>query len=408
LVSDPDRGVEVTASAPDEHGLLLERHAPIVLGRALDQLVTLTEVQLGMSKKIPGGTAITMRPWRTFIGVEFEPEEEIAFDRFVLRVEALNEWASRSGFPPDTLPLNRNRFTIEYATPEPIDVAQVDNIRVRVRFGSWGRTRGTPLVSVEVGQEAEFEFVADGPMPYDVLEPLARHIRNFVMFAARQRVDVVSTRGYIKPEVGERSLRDHKVDIVSRTYGLPDRDQPKLDEHGLLFRLDHNGDPPESRLDRWLTLQHEDELGPVFNLYLAGLYQPKLFIEFQFLALAQAAESLHSRRLRRQPYGTAIVGLVKRLPPGVKAVLPERQVFARKVEATRNYHTHWNLDDRAEAATTMEELNGLTAALRCVLEALLLLELGFTHEEVDQLLERHLNFKRELRWGLESCGLVPE
>jgi len=108
-------------------------------------------------------------------------------------------------------------------------------------------------------------------MPYDVLEPLAQHIPNFVMFAARQRVDVVSTRGYIKPEEGERSLEDHKVDIVSRTYGLPDRDQPKLDEHGLLFRLDHNGDPPESRLDRWLTLQHEDELGPVFNLYLAGL-----------------------------------------------------------------------------------------------------------------------------------------
>lgn len=87
---------------------------------------------------------------------------------------------------------------------------------------------------------------------------------------------------------------------------------------------------------------------------------------------------------------------MKRLPPGVKAVLPERQVFARKVEATP-----------AEAATPMEELSGLTAALRCVLEALLRLELGFTCEEVDQLLERHLNFKRELRWGLESCGLAP-
>lgn len=96
---------------------------------------------------------------------------------------------------------------------------------------------------------------------------------------------------------------------------------------------------------------------------------------------------------------------LRRGPPlCVQDLLPEPERFARKVKITRHYHAHWSADPRAEAATTLGELDGLAKAFRCVLEALLLLELGFTVEEADGLLERNLNYRRELSRGLEAAN----
>ena len=134
------------------------------------------------------------------------------------------------------------------------------------------------------------------------------------------------------------------------------------------------------------------------------MYQPRAFVEYQFIALAHAAEILHTRRVRRQAYNVSIRSLVQQLPVGLRGMLPAPHVFARRVEASRNLHAHGDSRQRAEAATSFDDIAGLTRALRCVLEAILLLELGFTGAEVDELLEKNLNYKRQLTRGLSQAG----
>jgi Apea-like HEPN len=205
----------------------------------------------------------------------------------------------------------------------------------------------------------------------------------------------------------------------------------------LLFTLAENGDPGEDRLTRWLALG--EDLGPVFDLYLVSVYQPRIFAELQFLSLAQAAESLHARRFEtkilptdehrarvkavaeaapvdlrdwvrerladanRKSFRNALSELIETLPPQVKARFEDVDRFSEKVRVTRNYLTHWNEGLKMKAARG-QDLVALTSLLRCVLEALLLLELGFAVDDVDLLLERNHGYQSDLNFGFSSLA----
>jgi hypothetical protein len=153
-----------------------------------------------------------------------------------------------------------------------------------------------------------------------------------------------------------------------------------------------------------VELAHEDNLGPVLDLYLSTMYQPQAFAEYQFIALAHAAEILHTRTVKKQAYNISISAVLKRLPPRLRKLFPPPHEFARKAEASRSLHAHGDQKNSADAATTFDELAGLTRALRCLLEVVLLLELGFTEVVVDELLKKNLNYERELKRALLRAG----
>lgn len=446
LVEDPARGVRVTASAPDRHDLLMETFSPIVWGRTVDQLVTMTDVRVDVAGRLPGGAELTLTPQRTFVGRRaFEPDESIALKRLVVRMEGLDEWAAQSGFGRTWLP-SLDRFTLGFERPDPIPLAEVDGICIDLNFWVSTQPRGDPPVAWNIEQESVIRFQSDEPVPYDVLEPLAQHTRNFVTFAARHALDVLFTRGYLDPIDGRSYPEDYldELEIVSRCFPPRDpSDDPPTNRDSFMFTAADSGDPADGRLARWLARTHEDDLGPVLDLYLSTMYQPRAFVEYQFLALAQALESFHSRRFQtrvlsradhrervravlralaheeelcnwarqrlrganRKTYHDAIIELLASLPPGVAELFTDSEHFARKVVATRNYHTHWNRALRAEAVTDSHALGRFSRALRCVLEALLLLEIGFTADETDALLARNRDFRRDLTRGLAAAGL---
>ena len=67
---------------------------------------------------------------------------------------------------------------------------------------------------------------------------------------------------------------------------------------------------------------------------------------------------------------------------------------------TRNYLTHWTpeLENRAAKG---EALVRLMFALRLVLEALLLLEVGFTHDEIERLHNDNFAIRRDLDYAFD-------
>jgi nitroreductase len=175
----------------------------------------------------------------------------------------------------------------------------------------------------------------------------------------------------------------------------------------------------------------------VFDLYLVGLFQPRIFLELKFLSLAQAAESLHARsfdskvlpkadhranvravadaapaelrewaRVRlqdanRKSFRDALAELIAALPAVIADALANVAAFAERIRVTRNYLTHWTESLEAEAARGAE-LFALTRLLRAILEALLLLELGFSKDEVEKLLQRNEDYKRQFNGALAT------
>ena len=83
------------------------------------------------------------------------------------------------------------------------------------------------------------------------------------------------------------------------------------------------------------------------------------------------------------------------LVPLTKDAIADPEELAEKVKVTRNYLTHWNKDLEDEAARG-SELAALTLVLRSVMEALLLVEVGFDRDEAGELLERNEDYKQNL------------
>jgi hypothetical protein len=256
---DPAEGAELRLSTVAHDPVLasaIERF-PLLHGQpTTGKVVTLLSVDAtDMQTTIPGGVQATLRPWRTFFGVWFEPGEEIAFDRLLLRLEGLDAWANVSGF---TLQSGGPRgYSVDYKLPDDVGVGTAEAVVLKLSFVGQRRPSATPVTAVELSQQARLEIVATGPQRYQDLDELVRQIRNFFMFVTRERVAILSLQGELAAEARRGEEVESRRQMVSILYGSPARDEahrrrPRPRE--LLFTLTENGDSDGSRLGRWLGL----------------------------------------------------------------------------------------------------------------------------------------------------------
>jgi len=175
-------------------------------------------------------------------------------------------------------------------------------------------------------------------------------------------------------------------------------------------------------------------LRPVYTLYFSALYSEGMYLESEFLSLAQAVEIFHrslygdedkyfsSSEFRR--YRKAMLSplpkrardllqsklahaneyslkerlddLSSKTPPSVKhLVVKDFDDFTTRVKDTRHHLTHYSSQKRA---FTEEELFGANRRLRLWLMALLLSEIGIPEPVVIEALKKYkrLNFPTEL------------
>ncbi len=178
----------------------------------------------------------------------------------------------------------------------------------------------------------------------------------------------------------------------------------------------------ESFLRKWF--EKVDLLEPIYDLYFGTLYNPCMYLKHRFLSLIQAIESFHQRiyggeYLLDENYKKVYDTLVNAIPNGVKTDFKEilenklkygnelslrkrlkeifdkyqeilnvfienKNTFIEKVVDTRNYQTHHDKDLKERYASG-KELYNLTQKLKILLEICLLIELGFSSEEIKDL-----------------------
>ena len=110
---------------------------------------------------------------------------------------------------------------------------------------------------LELEQAAVLRFSSQEPVRYATLEPLAQHVRNFVMFAARQALDVLLVRGYVDPPESELvTYPDGYLEpVMIRSRYFPRRDPaetPPVRREEFVFRAPSV--EAGAKLEQWIEL----------------------------------------------------------------------------------------------------------------------------------------------------------
>jgi hypothetical protein len=304
----------------------------------------------------------------------------------------------------------------------------VGSSRVSISYG--GTLSPEPPRSVSLRQATLLSVDVETPVPLQELfeSPVARVLR-FLTLGFGRPAYVLKLTGRSDEAVLPRpdgSSSPREVEILFGTHARVDGETKPLSPHEMLFTLSDIGSRFEEMLNIWFA--RYDLLEPVHDLYFGTRYAEKLYPAYQVLSLAQALETYHRRvfegtALTREDFEPIRAALEARLPasldmeinslfrsrigymneiglgarlrcllglaePTISPYIPNSRTFVQLAVNTRNYLTHFNPDLRERAATAPVDQWFLAERFRLLLEVVLLLDVGFSSENVAALIER--------------------
>ncbi len=367
-----------------------------------------------------------------YIGVHFSSEEKVKFRELSLSFYNLDEWFSKSAFT--TQSSKSGSRVVTYEQPSPVRTTVGDFHIDFVVFGpseSIGR-----FTHVNISQEARINIWSDVEKSMDEFLPFIRHLQNFLTLGMANPTFVREVTGFTETRKEEPAFY-YPVKIYYPADGLKPN-TVDVQYFQMMFTLPAIEEQIQQILEKWIF--KADIIKPVYDLYFSALYNPSIYLEFEFLSLAQAVETYH-----RQIYGgkfqsdqTFKDGLYKILVAAIPTDIPEdfrnsleggrlkfaneyslrkrlqllsrhlRQnlninflqnrdlcnAFAQKVADTRNYLTHYSPELKDNAAKPGEGLHDLTQELRLVLQICFLEELGFTFDKITEIFKKNREYRK--------------
>jgi ApeA N-terminal domain 1 len=420
-------------------------YQPRILGQAQNgEQVTLEgcngrSLQLGF----PRFATSAYGPHFVLIGAWYEPGEEVVFDEITIRYSDLDTWACTSGFEVELNPTldatGVASLESTFTPPEEIEAVLDEGTTLKVEFPYTVSGMRPLMTELHITQGATIRIVFDTPANIEESLTYVASLRNFLSLAVGRPIRVLSVHGFHNPPADAESdpltrLRPHKVDveILYRLVGLPEAPARELHPTEMLFTLADIHPRLEQILSTWFAKQ--ELLGPVLARYFHLVHMPPTSVENEFENLVRVLETHHRRTVgaagrtsEHEERLSAIQSSVpeeyrewleKKLKYSHELTLPERLAgalercptitsrligdsarkknsFVRKVASTRNYQTHLEPSGQAEAARGAR-LVTLVKQLRPLVEMTLLLEIGFSCDEVAALFDREGHRYREV------------
>jgi hypothetical protein len=144
-------------------------------------------------------------------------------------------------------------------------------------------------------------------------------------------------------------------------------------------------------IEAWLSMPQE--LRPLENLIYGTIRNSSMFVETEFLSLAQGLESLHRLTDSRAPtdkvtFKDRIESLIARVSPDrARTLLGDPQLFEQSLRKTRNFFTHPGIPKTAGVLSRVKEIFLLNQKLHAFLRLLMLLYVGFPEDAVFDLVQ---------------------
>lgn len=369
-----------------------------------------------------------------FIGWHFTKPEELKFKSFFVNYPYFEEWSKIGVFSHCLESEEKSKqYEVKYEVPEPVE-AKVDNFKISFDHnldisGDWLREvnlKHTTFIKIEPEDELHFEEY----------QSILYHLQNFLSLATTRTIYPLSIEAtaeqYKRVSTFPKSKVHHPhIEIFYNVIGKVDLSK-KLTHYDMLFTFEDISGQFETYLQNWFD--KADLLKPVYDLFFGTLYNPSMYLEFQFLSLIQAVESYHRRIFGgeyssdedyKEVYDTLANAIPDRVEGGFKDSLKSRirygnefslrtrlrgifesdkyqeiisefienkDAFIGAVVDTRNYLTHYEGEEKAAIG---EEIDPFIQKLKILLEMCLLTELGFSSEEIKKLFSRNKRYQRE-------------
>lgn len=370
---------------------------------------------------------------RVFVGTHFEKIEDIKFKSVSVRYLYLDEWLNVSGFEMSFDKNNlRKEVVIKYQQPKPFSF-EVNINDYKITLGVSFTLPKIELVQKEVSikQRAYIQIESlKGEKAFDEYLNIIHHFQNFLSFAIMKPTYPFDVKGITDTKKRKVLLatREEIVNLPIKIYyripyifTVP----YTITSEDMLFTFRIVSDKFETFLKRWFGFSTFDD--PYFEI----IYNPYIDIKNQFLNLLRALEAYHRRTMNNfeLPEGEhkkRIDEILSSVPlthkgwlkeklaysnePSLRKRLkeifdkfsdvlnefiPDKKGFIEKVVRTRNYFIHYD-KTLEEKSAKGEELYNLTQKLKIVIEICLLETLGFSLDEIKNLIFRNLRYHQLL------------
>ncbi len=236
-----------------------------------------------------------------FMGEDYGKDREITFSAVSFSIEGLDEWLDIPvGTTDYDLQGNQiQNISIIYSPPEAIIVQRPsEDLKLSLRFQPTSPS-GSAIKEAKITRKA-YTYIGLESKELrslnDFLEVINR-LHCFLCFATGKTVSVTSITGYSR-EVTEKTRRNEKErKILIKIFyeGAPISDNnSKMGHHNMLFTYRDVKDQFDTIINEWLA--NYKKFKPVFDLFFAVRFKAYLYVEGQFLSLAQSIEALHRMR----------------------------------------------------------------------------------------------------------------
>ena len=356
-----------------------------------------------------------------FLGCHFRKEEEIRFDFLSLNYSHL-ETDSKN---------HLTKHEVIYSFPEKVE-AKIGNLSI---FFDYNFTSGGDrLKEVNLKHTTFIKIKPSKSLHFNDYQDVCYHIQNFLSLAIGKAVFPVIIKGKsercsTKSQNGKAVYPD--IFIYYATNSLLEISS-KIYPFDMLFTFRDISDKFESILKNWF--EKAEMLKPVYDLYFGTLYNPRMYLQHQFLSMIQAVEAYHRRKfegkylsdkdfepiynrfkdmtntldvkasfkdalINRLRYGNEF-SLRKRLKDLfaeyqdiTQNFIKDENNFINRVVDTRNYLTHY--DKKLRNIADGEDLYRITQKLETILQICLLYELGFDKKEIKILFLRNRRYEND-------------
>jgi hypothetical protein len=341
------------------------------------------------------------------VGNHFEKKDDIKFNDMTISFLNLDEWAGLSGITDES---KDSKDIFYFEDPGSIS-ATVEDLKISIHFLNYYESKRFQL---ELRQNTVFFLESIYEIHLDeFLYNLCNQIRNFISLGIGKATFPTTIKAGTKD--------DNSVEIyyAINRFNIPNKQILNRDMFFVLSEIEDF----EIIINNWLI--NYDSLRPVYSAYFGTLNNSKMFLEQEFLSLAQALESYHRRMFGgsyideedykpfaeilydaipseldsshknslkdRIKYGyefslrKRLKEILSKYDSIIVTIISDKSGFINDVTNTRNYYTHLNEEGKEYAVTNMLELDKLTKKLKFLLEICFLEELGFKVSEIEKL-----------------------
>lgn len=367
------------------------------------------------------------------LGHHFEKKEDIVFKNLSVNYSYLEDWTQISGFKFALQSDKENHFSqyeVKYNFPEKLGI-KVDDVSISFDYNF--RDGGDRIKEVNLLQNT---FIKIEPPHECHIDEYFRnffyHIQNFISLGVGKAVYPLIMKGKndncrVELEKGRIVYNDVEVFYRARDFQEASKKLHPLD---MVFFLGDVKDELEKYLNNWF--KKAELIQPVYDLYFATLYSPKMYLQHEFLSLIQALEVYHRRvhggkYVSDESYNAVYTKLVEAIPGEIEnnfkdslkgkmkylheyslrkrlkkitddlddvigILIKNKAIFIDEVENTRNFLTHYDksLEDKHKAGN---ELYMLTEKMKFLLEMCFLVEMGMSMDKIKALAKRNQRYQ---------------